>query len=130
MKTGFTQQISMSGVESEVVVEVESCFDGRRYPPSCGLLDMSFLINKAGDAGVGRTCNGSALFYGTESCVLAVLPVAGCVAPPAIVGHDADEVGSSAYVFANIISVNGFVAYDRRCVNTVSGENCRIFTHA
>lgn len=82
--------------------------DGFLHPRAAGL-NFSKTVDEAGYAGVAATGYVTAQLNCAQAGIAEVLPVAGSIAPPGVVGYDGQGPGSFAYIAGAVFSVYGFL---------------------
>ncbi len=84
--------IAIFNVKSNALIGAKLLTNNCLFPIRCGLKHIATLVNKSRDAGISRTGDATAGFYGAQYGKVEVLAVAGCVSPPAVVGDDYKQV--------------------------------------
>ena len=92
--------------EGQLVGEADGAGKGGFLPPWGGGDDAAAGVDDGGDAGVGAASDPAAGLDGAEGGVAEVLPVAGGVAPPGVIGDDREEFGSGAHIFSAVLTIH------------------------
>src|SRR5258708_39746585 len=89
---------------------------GNRLPdsgclqPGLRVDDIAPRVDHAGDACIGAAYQPASCFYRSQAGIVLMLPVAGGIAPPAIIGDNGDQVGAVADIAGHELPVDAFIA--------------------
>ena len=116
----MAQQLAVAGVEGHLVVEVHGAAAGGGHPGFFALRHLAFLVDEAGEAGVGGAGEVAAGFDAAQGAVAQQLVVAGRVVPPRVVGEQAQQGRAPVGVLGGEVAVDGLVADERGHAQTWS----------
>ena len=105
----FGNAIAKTGIEAEVRSGGNGGFDDTGGIPGEGFPDAAMGVDDTGDAGVGAAHDPTSGFDGAEAGIVAVLAVAGGIAPPAVVRDDGDKVGAIPAEVSQKFAVDAFI---------------------
>lgn len=106
-----TYNVAVGGEDGFFFVEIEGTGEVSPLPPCGALHNVTPLVYKSADAGVGTAGNAAAVLNCPQTGIIEVLFVTGSIAPPAVVGNDGHHIGAIVGPLTVKIAKYRFITY-------------------